>query len=193
MQIFLALELLFGDKLRLNKQILEAGQLISSAIHQNREIWDLPEGARIYKPSYLKHPVTIWVAEKPKNTVFCIDYMFSLDRKRRELYGSAVHGTCVALEKLKELGTGTYLDSEETLIAYLIKHRISIPIVTPIEGVDLEEIRKRTVRVSRRNIGIKLDIHKRYLTLKHQAGPKPKKRKLEESDDDDDDDEDEDE
>ena len=56
------------DDIRLNKMIVESGQMLSSALYKNN-ICDI-----FYKPAYLKHPCTIWASTTKQNFQWLLDH-----------------------------------------------------------------------------------------------------------------------
>lgn len=67
------------DDVRLNKMIIETGQLLSTATRQ----WNEPEQSKVYKERQPNHPVNIWVRNSLGNFGWTFALFSSLIQERR--------------------------------------------------------------------------------------------------------------
>lgn len=69
---------LWLDDVRKNKMILEAAQMLSTAVRFNDPFTTLP----VYKSSYVNHPCTKWVRQSKDNFGWCLEWMKSLGKQK---------------------------------------------------------------------------------------------------------------
>ena len=69
---------LWLDDIRKNKMILEAAQMLSTAVRFNDPFTDLP----VYKSAYVSHPCTKWVRSSRANFRWCLDWMAAMGEQK---------------------------------------------------------------------------------------------------------------
>lgn len=69
---------LWLDDVRKNKMILEAAQMLSTAIRFNDPFTELP----VYKSAYVSHPCTKWVRASRENFAWCLSWMDALGKQK---------------------------------------------------------------------------------------------------------------
>jgi hypothetical protein len=69
---------LWLDDIRKNKMILEAAQMLSTAIRFNDPFTGLP----VYKSAYVSHPCTKWVRASRANFGWCLRWMDALGKQK---------------------------------------------------------------------------------------------------------------
>ena len=89
----------------LHKMILESAQMLSTAMHHLgiQSDW-------LYKPSYPKHPCTIWVSSSPSNALWLCELALELETIRQELdhpFHSSTDVIKFCSDTLQELFPGT--------------------------------------------------------------------------------------
>ena len=61
------------DDKRIVKMILESGQMLSSALHRHGV-----NHPKLYRPSYQKHPCTMWAGNTRSNFIWLIDHSLAM-------------------------------------------------------------------------------------------------------------------
>lgn len=69
---------LWLDDVRKNKFILEAAQMMSTAIRYNDPFTTMS----VYKASYVNHPCSIWVRQSRENFGWCLSWMKALGEQK---------------------------------------------------------------------------------------------------------------
>ena len=69
---------LWLDDVRKSKFILEAAQMLSTAVRFNDPFTTLP----VYKAAYISHPCTKWVRASRENFQWCLDWMEALGKQK---------------------------------------------------------------------------------------------------------------
>lgn len=69
---------LWLDDVRKNKMILEAAQMLSTAVRFNDPFTKLP----VYKAAYVSHPCTKWVRASRENFGWCLKWMDALGKQK---------------------------------------------------------------------------------------------------------------
>lgn len=75
---------LWLDDVRKNKMILEAAQMLSTAIRFNDPFGTLP----VYKAAYVSHPCTKWVRSSRENFGWCLTWMKALGEQKKGTHKS---------------------------------------------------------------------------------------------------------
>lgn len=83
---------LWLDDKRKNKMILEAGQMLSTAICLN-DFDNLIDRSSIYKPTHVNHPSNVWVRESRANFNWCFGWMAHLNYQRVGLGDKRTHAS----------------------------------------------------------------------------------------------------
>jgi len=76
------------DDLRVNKMIVETCQLASAALHAGGHGTE-----ELYRPAYLNHPATLWVAADARNYGWLVRHLAALFDERRWRTGKEEHAS----------------------------------------------------------------------------------------------------
>lgn len=96
---------LWLDDIRKNKMILEAAQMLSTAIRYNNPGVVFP----VYKASYVNHPCSKWVRASRGNFKWCVDWMQAMGDQR-----GTPHKSLSLLPVFKEYCSDGYFPKEDT-------------------------------------------------------------------------------
>jgi len=73
----------------IHKMILESAQMLSTAAHSLPYI----PSHLLYKPSYQKHPCTLWTAASPANMLWLCELAFALQSERESVANCGEHSS----------------------------------------------------------------------------------------------------
>ena len=71
------------DDLRLNKMIIETGQLLSTALNYYNS------GYPVYKSTHINHPCSVWTRTSNENYLWLIDHFNALSNERHYRFGKS--------------------------------------------------------------------------------------------------------
>jgi hypothetical protein len=97
------------DDKRLNKMIVESGQILSTVLHLRGR-----GSPGIYKPAYPRHPVVLWAAADPRNYAWLFRHLEALFAERAFRLETDAHRSRRILPELSR-----HVESHEAPAAFL--------------------------------------------------------------------------